>query len=45
VIIFANGDLTTFEATVERDHGVRSVTVTEDDKGQVVAKALVESKT
>jgi general secretion pathway protein H len=45
VIIFANGDLTTFEATVERDHGVRSVTVTEDDKGQVVAKALVENKT
>jgi general secretion pathway protein H len=45
VMIFSNGDLTTFEATVERDGGVRSVTVTEDDKGQVIAKPVVENKT
>jgi len=45
VIIFSNGDLTTFEAAVERDGGVRSVTVTEDEKGQVIAKPLVENKT
>ncbi len=45
VMIFANGDLTTFEATVERDGGTRSVTLTEDDKGQVIAKPMVESKT
>jgi general secretion pathway protein H len=42
VMIFANGDLTTFEVTVERDGGVRSVTLTEDDKGQVIAKPVVE---
>jgi general secretion pathway protein H len=42
VMIFANGDLTTFEVTVERDGGVRSVTLTEDDKGKVIAKPVVE---
>jgi len=42
VIIFANGDVTTFEATVQRDGGVRSVTITEDDKGQVIAKPMAE---
>jgi general secretion pathway protein H len=42
VMIFANGDLTTFEVTMERDGGVRSVTLTEDDKGQVIAKPVVE---
>jgi len=44
VVIFANGDLTSFEVTVERDGGVRSITVVQDDKGQVVAKPMVESK-
>ncbi len=44
VMIFSNGDLTTFEATVEREGGVRSITLTEDDKGQVIAKPLVEPK-
>ena len=44
VMIFANGDLTSFEVTVEREGGVRSVTVAQDDKGQVVAKPMVESK-
>ena len=27
---------------MERDGGVRSVTLTEDDKGQVIAKPVVE---
>ena len=44
VIIFSNGDLTTFEATMERDSGVRSVTLALDDKGQVIAKPMVEQK-
>ena len=42
VMIFSNGDLTTFEATLERDSGVRSVTLTQNDKGDVVAGNMVE---
>jgi general secretion pathway protein H len=44
VMIFSNGDLTTFAATLEREGGLRSVTLTEDSKGQVVAQDLVEHK-
>jgi general secretion pathway protein H len=44
VIIFANGDLSTFEVTVERDDGVRSITVSQDTTGDVVAKPMVENK-
>jgi general secretion pathway protein H len=44
VMIFSNGDLTAFAATLERDGGVRSVTITEDAKGDVVAEPLVEAK-
>jgi general secretion pathway protein H len=44
VMIFSNGDLTTFAATLERDGGVRSVTITEDPKGEVIAQPLVEAK-
>jgi general secretion pathway protein H len=44
VMIFSNGDLTTFAATLERDGGARSVTITQDDKGQVVAQQMVEEK-
>jgi general secretion pathway protein H len=44
VMIFSNGDLTTFDVTVERDGGVRSVTLTEDDKGQVILKPVVEGE-
>jgi general secretion pathway protein H len=44
VMIFSNGDLTSFAATLERDGGVRSITVTENDKGQVVAQPMVEEK-
>jgi general secretion pathway protein H len=42
VTIFSNGDLTAFAATIERDAGVRSIIVTEDDQGDVVAKPMVE---
>lgn len=44
VMLFANGDLTTFAATLQRDNGVRSVTLTEDDKGAVSEQPMVESK-
>lgn len=43
VMIHSDGDLTQFAATIERDGGVRSVTVTQDDKGQVVEQPLVEA--
>lgn len=45
VVIFSNGDLTSFEATLERDGGLRSVTLAQDDKGQVIEKPMVEHKT
>jgi general secretion pathway protein H len=44
VMIFSNGDLTSFAATLERDGGVRSVTVTQDDKGVVIQQPMVEAK-
>jgi general secretion pathway protein H len=44
VTIFSNGDLSSFEVTVEREAGVRSVTLAQDDKGKVVAKPMVEHK-
>ena len=45
VMIFSNGDLTTFEVTVEREGTGRSVTLAEDDKGEVIAKPMLESRT
>jgi type II secretory pathway pseudopilin PulG len=44
VTIFANGDLTSFEATLEREGGVRSVTLAIDDKGNFIEKPMVETK-
>jgi general secretion pathway protein H len=44
VMIFSNGDLTTFAATLERDSGVRSITVAQDEQGQVVEQPMVELK-
>ncbi len=44
ITIFSNGDLTSFEATLEREGGVRSVTLAIDDKGQVIAKPMVETR-
>jgi general secretion pathway protein H len=43
VMIFSNGDLSTFETTLERA-GVRSVTLAPDDKGNLSAQAMVEQK-
>ena len=44
IMIFSNGDLTSFAATVERDGGLRSVTLTQDEQGQVIEQAMVETK-
>lgn len=44
VMIFSNGDLSAFAATLERDGGRRSITVTQDDKGAVIEKPMVEAK-
>jgi type II secretion system protein H len=45
VMIYSNGDLSSFEVTLERENGVRSVTLALDDKGQVIAKPMVETRT
>jgi general secretion pathway protein H len=44
VMVFSNGDLTSFEATLERDNGLRTVTLKPDDKGQISKGELVEVK-
>ena len=44
VMIFSNGDLTTFAATLEREGGMRSVTLTQDNKGQMVLQPLEEHR-
>jgi general secretion pathway protein H len=44
VMIFSDGDLTSFAARLERDNGVRSITVTEDDTGTVVEQPMVEGQ-
>jgi general secretion pathway protein H len=44
VMIFSNGDLTSFAATLERDGGVRSVTLTQNDKGEVIEQPMEEQK-
>ena len=44
VMIFSDGDLTSFAATLQRDAGVRSVTVTEDDKGLLIEQTMVEAR-
>ena len=44
LMIYSNGDLTTFQATLLRDAGLRSITLTEDQDGLVVQKPMVEMK-
>ncbi len=44
VMIFSNGDLTSFQLTVERDEPVRSVTIASTDKGGIEAGKLIEGK-
>jgi general secretion pathway protein H len=43
VMIFASGDLTQFEVTLEREGGVRSITISQDDKGNIIEKPMVDT--
>jgi hypothetical protein len=45
ITIYANGDLSSFEITLEREGGIRSVTLAQDEKGMVIAKPMVETHT
>ena len=42
LVIFSSGDLAAFAATLERDGGVRSVTITQDEKGAVTLLPMTE---
>jgi general secretion pathway protein H len=44
VMIFSDGDLTSFAARLERDNGLRSITVTQNDSGTVVEQPMIESR-
>jgi general secretion pathway protein H len=43
VMIFSSGDLTQFQITMEREGGVHSVTIEADDKGNIIAKPMVDA--
>jgi general secretion pathway protein H len=45
LMIFSSGDLTQFEVTIEREGGERSVTIVQDDKGNIVEKPMVDTTT
>jgi general secretion pathway protein H len=45
IMIYSNGDLSSFEITMEREGGVRSITLAQDEKGIVIAKPMVETRT
>jgi general secretion pathway protein H len=44
VMIFSNGDLTSFSVSLERAGGTRSVTELLDEKGQLVEQPMVEAR-
>jgi len=43
VMIFSSGDITQFEVTLEREGGVRYVTINEDDKSNLVENNMVDT--
>lgn len=43
VMIFSSGDLSQFELTMEREGGIHSVTILQDDKGNIIAKPMVDT--
>ena len=45
VMIFSNGDISSFELTVARDGVTRAVTLAIDDKGHIAATLMPETKT
>lgn len=44
LMIFSNRDLSSFRITLERDGGTRSVTITADESGGIVALPMVEQR-
>ncbi|HEY1492181.1 MAG TPA: type II secretion system minor pseudopilin GspH [Steroidobacteraceae bacterium] len=44
VMLFSNGDLSTFSVTLQRDNGVRTVTIAPNQKGEIDQGAMVELK-
>jgi general secretion pathway protein H len=44
LMIFSDGDLSSFAARLERDNGLRSITVTQDDKGALVEQPMLENR-
>jgi general secretion pathway protein H len=44
VMLFSNGELSTFQVVLERDNGVRQVSIAPDNKGEVDQAAMVEAK-
>ena len=43
IILYSNGDLTPFQLTVEREGGVRSITMSSNDQGQIESEPLKEA--
>jgi general secretion pathway protein H len=43
VMIFSSGDLTQFKVTLEREGGIRSITIAPDDKGVIVQQPMVDT--
>jgi general secretion pathway protein H len=43
VMIFSSGDLSQFEVTLEREGGIRSITLAQDEKGNLVEKPMVDT--
>jgi general secretion pathway protein H len=44
VMIMSSGELNSFSATLEREAGLRSITITQDEKGEVIEQPMVEAK-
>jgi general secretion pathway protein H len=44
VTLFSDGEVSSFEVTLERDGGLRSITLAIDEKGQFIAKPMVETR-
>jgi hypothetical protein len=43
-MIMSSGELNSFSATLEREAGLRSITITQDEKGEVIEQPMVEAK-
>jgi general secretion pathway protein H len=45
VMLFSNGELSTFSVVLERDNGVRQVTIAPDANGEIDQAPMVQAKT